>query len=297
MNYEDFRARIYSMVRDKFDSGTEVTLKPVRKNNGVILDGLTIMPEGKCIAPTIYINQYYGRYREGLSLDAIVRIILEENKHYSVDFPIDVDEFLKFDNLKDRIRYRLVNCAMNEELLSDVPHEKFLDLAKIYYYEIRDSRFPSAFCTIRNSDTRRWEISTEDLDKTADANMLTFEPPRIYTMREMVDMLAGNSQNARDVPDPVVPMYILTSESRCFGASAMLYDNVFSEFEGVMEEDLFVLPSSVHEVIVTPATGGFSGFELERMVTEINKECVPDYEVLSNRVYYYDREKDELSLF
>ena len=297
MNYEEFKTRIYSMVRDEIGEDTEVTLKPVRKNNGVILDGLTIMPEGKCIAPTIYINQYYGRYREGLSLSAIVRIILEENKHYSIDFPFDVDEFLRFDNLKERIRFRLINYEMNEELLSDVPHKKVLDLAKIYYYEINDSRFPSAFCTIRNSDARRWEISVEDLDKTAGINMLSCEPPRIYTMREMVDMLADGSQNAAKVPEPAVPMYILTSESRCFGASVMLYDNVFSEFEGLIGEDLYVLPSSVHEVIVTPATGGFSGFELERMVTEINRDCVPEYEILSNRVYSYDREKDELRLF
>jgi hypothetical protein len=116
-------------------------------------------------------------------------------------------------------------------------------------------------------------------------------------MREMVDLLADDTQAAREIPDPVVPMYILTSESRCFGSSAMLYDHVFCEFEGLMEGDLFVLPSSVHEVIVTPASGGFSGFELERMVTEINKECVPEYEVLSNRVYYYDRENDELRMF
>ena len=297
MNYEDFKARIYSMVREEFDSDTEVTLKPVRKNNGVVLDGITIMPEGSCIAPTIYINQYYERYREGLSLEAIVRIILEENRHYSFDYPLDVDEFLKYDRLKERIRFRLVNYSMNEELLSDVPYVKFLDLAKIYYYEIRDRRFPSAFCTIRHSDLLRWEITGEELDKIADANMQRFEPPRIYTMREMVDILANGSQNAREVPDPVVPMYILTSESRCFGASTMLYDHVFGEFEGLIREDLFVLPSSVHEVIVTPASGGFSGFELERMVTEINKECVPDYEVLSNRVYFYDREKDELRLF
>ena len=297
MNYEEFKTRIYSMVREEFGSDTEVTLGPVRKNNGVMLDGLTIMPKGKCIAPTIYINQYYGRYREGLSLDAIVRIILEENKHYSIDFPIDVDEFLKFDNIKDRVRYRLVNYEMNEELLSDVPCEKFLDLAKIYYYEIRDSRFPSAFCTIRNSDTRHWKISEEELDKIASVNMLSCEPPRIYTMREMVDILANGSENVHEVPDPVVPMYILTSESRCFGASTMLYDHVFNEFEGLIEDDLFVLPSSVHEVIVTPASGGFTGFELTRMVTEINNECVPDYEVLSNRVYFYDRKKDELRLF
>ena len=137
MNYEDFKARIYSMVREEFDSDTEVTLKPVRKNNGVVLDGITIMPEGSCIAPTIYINQYYERYREGLSLEAIVRIILEENRHYSFDYPLDVDEFLKYDRLKERIRFRLVNYSMNEELLSDVPYVKFLDLAKIYYYEIR----------------------------------------------------------------------------------------------------------------------------------------------------------------
>ena len=116
-------------------------------------------------------------------------------------------------------------------------------------------------------------------------------------MREMVDILANGTKEPHEVPDPVVPMYILTTKSRCFGASALLYDHVLSEFDGLIEGDLYILPSSVHEVIVTPACGGFSGFELERMVTEINKECVPDYEVLSNRVYFYDREKDELRLF
>lgn len=297
MNYEEFKMQILDRVRAEFGSDTEVSLKPVRKNNGVVLDGLTIMPEGACIAPTIYINQYYRRYKEGLSVDAVVRIILKENEHYSINIPIDVDSFLKFDNLKEQIRFRLVNYAMNEEFLKDKPHVKVLDLAKVYYYEVQDSLLPSAYCTISCEDLERWGISEQELDGIADANMRLHEPPVVYSMREMLEMLSEGMHDTRNVREPAVPMFILTNRSRFFGASSILQEHAFKKFEGLLDGDLFVLPSSVHEVIVTPAEGGFTGYELERMVSDINGECVPGYEVLSDRVYLYDSEKDVIRLF
>lgn len=296
MNYDEFKECILGKIREHAETGAEVTLKPVRKNNGVVLDGLTIMPEGRCIAPTIYINQYYGRYKNGLPIEAVVRIILEENRRYSVDLEIDVDDFLEYDNIKSRIRYRLVNYRMNKELLSGVPHEKFLDLAKIYYYEIRDSRLPSAFCTITGADLERWEITREELDAVASANMKEYEPVRLFTMREMLEILAEGRDIVPEVPESIIPMYILTNESRYFGASCILYDHVFEKLSETFDCDLYVLPSSIHEVIITPAYDDHAQGELGIMVTEINEECVPEYEVLSNRVYYYSREMNELRL-
>lgn len=296
MNYEEFKERILSMVREEVGENAEVMLKQVRKNNGMILDGLTIMPEGKCIAPTIYINQYYDQMKQGLPLNAIVRIILEANQRFSVDVQFDVEEFLEYDNLKDRIRFRLVNYRMNEGFLSDVPHKKYLDLAKIYYYEVRDLHLPGAFCTITESDLERWDITVEELDKVASQNTEKYEPLRIFTIREMLEILSEGKKSAGDIPEPIMPMYILTNESRFFGASCILYEHAFDRISEAFESDLFVLPSSVHEVIVTPAYGNEDCGGLGTLVSEINDECVPAQEVLSNQVYYYSRTKNRLSL-
>ena len=58
-----------------------------------------------------------------------------------------------------------------------------------------------------------------------------------------------------------------------------------------------MIPSSIHEVILVPDSGQVSGHELRAMVTEINHSHVEPMEVLSDNVYYYDREEGKLALF
>ena len=52
--------------------------------------------------------------------------------------------------------------------------------------------------------------------------------------------------------------------------------------------DYYVLPSSVHEVMIVPDDGGFDSGELEEMVREINATQVAPEEVLSDHIYYYN---------
>lgn len=58
----------------------------------------------------------------------------------------------------------------------------------------------------------------------------------------------------------------------------------------------FVLPSSIHEVLVLPDYGNLNYMELEQMVKEINKTTVDRKDQLSNDVYYYDSKERLFSL-
>ena len=58
-----------------------------------------------------------------------------------------------------------------------------------------------------------------------------------------------------------------------------------------------MLPSSIHEVIITPDRHQFSYEELSAMVKEINETQVEAEEVLSDHAYYYDRTRGELTYF
>lgn len=65
---------------------------------------------------------------------------------------------------------------------------------------------------------------------------------------------------------------------------------------GVLKENFYVLPSSVHEVIIVPESSQIRQSELERMVREINETQVPEEEILSNHAYFYYAQEGKLQL-
>lgn len=58
--------------------------------------------------------------------------------------------------------------------------------------------------------------------------------------------------------------------------------------------DFFVLPSSIHELLIVPKQEGMELSELEAMVQEVNATQVSREEKLSDHVYEYDAKEKEL---
>ena len=75
----------------------------------------------------------------------------------------------------------------------------------------------------------------------------------------------------------------------------MLYEEYFLELAGMIKGDLYIMPSSIHEVIAIPAVGSDPD-ELRRIVTEVNMDVVPEDEVLGESVYRYNFEKGKLEI-
>ena len=82
-------------------------------------------------------------------------------------------------------------------------------------------------------------------------------------------------------------MYVLGNDKKLFGAAAMFYQGVLEEFSEKQQKSFYVLPSSVHEVILIPDDGMVNGEELWKMVCEINATQVDPEEVLTDSVYYF----------
>lgn len=89
-------------------------------------------------------------------------------------------------------------------------------------------------------------------------------------------------------------MYILTNQVRSFGAASILYPHMLDMVAELLHENYFVLPSSVHEVIIVPGSVSPTYSELHKMVREVNETQVDDEEILSDSVYYYHAESGTL---
>ena len=117
MEYREFLENVRKEVESRYDSNVSVTLNHVMKNNGTELDGITIMEKDKNIAPTIYINSFYDRYREGVSLKAVVSEIIRIYNQNKNSININADYFENYENVRKTIVYKLVNYQKNKKLL------------------------------------------------------------------------------------------------------------------------------------------------------------------------------------
>ena len=291
MEYKEFVEYIKMNAGYIAGEGGNITINHVIKNNGCEMDGLVIMEKGKDIAPTIYLDSFYELYTNGENIKSIIRqieVIYEQNKN-NVTF--DVNILKHFDTIKDKIVYKVVNYRSNEKLLEQVPHKRILDLAVVFYCLLDNEYGRSATALIYNNNLKNWNVTIDDVYKAALKNTPDLLRSKISSMAALFEKCGVNVDGEDvDLKDYVPSdMYVLTNESKLNGAACILYENVLYDFAQKLGADLYILPSSVHEVILLPKLSMFEKDELVNMVKEVNTEGVAADEVLSDHVYEYNR--------
>ena len=291
MEYKEFVEYIKMNAGYIAGEGGNITINHVIKNNGCEMDRLVIMEKGKDIAPTIYLDSFYELYTNGENIKNIIRqieVIYEQNKN-NVTF--DVNILKHFDTIKDKIVYKVVNYRSNEKLLEQVPHKRILDLAVVFYCLLDNEYGRSATALIYNNNLKNWNVTIDDVYKAALKNTPDLLHSKISSMAALFEKCGVNVDGEEvDLKDYVPSdMYVLTNESKLNGAACILYENVLYDFAQKLGADLYILPSSVHEVILLPKLSMFEKDELVNMVKEVNTEGVAADEVLSDHVYEYNR--------
>lgn len=187
---------------------------------------------------------------------------------------MNVEEVLTKEKMLETAVYRMMNRDANSELLKGIPHMRIMDLAAAYCYM-------GTFIS--------WEhcgyfgIHKEELDAAARRNT---EAGGFITRKfsEILEL----PEEIRPVPDL---MYVMTNRAALYGAAIILYKDYFRSLAEQTGGDLYILPSSIHELIAVPATDwDLAG--LQDIVKEVNgkEEAISPHEVLSDNVYRYSRD-------
>lgn len=287
MTYEDFLCCVQTKVQQELGEEVRVLLHRIPKNNGILLDGLSIQEGEQGISPTIYLNDFYRDFQKGTEIPGLVEQILDIYQESRIEGKIDTDFYRKYENVCDRIACKLVSFERNRELLKKIPYVRYLDLAAVFYYLMEHEELGSGTILIYNSHLEMWHVTKEELYRQARENTLRLTPWEFYSIKDIVQDLMEEGGEQEEIPEPSLPMYVLTNKERNLGAAVMLFDQVLAQVGERLKEDYYILPSSIHEVIVIPAEFAIPRKELENMVREINATQVLPQEVLSDRVYYY----------
>ena len=308
LNFEEFQDYTKRFLKDHLPEeleGATIGINNVTKNNGLVLHGITVQPQGSNIAPTIYLDGYFKEYQEGTSaeeiMDRIARVAAE-----NVDAPNEFSDiahtFTNYENVKDKIIMTVVNTEKNRDLLSGVPHQNREDLSLIYKVAVGNNPEGMATILIRNEHMEAWGVTPEEIHERAMENTKEILPVTVQSMNEIMREMFGRDGMPDEMAELMFEempmnqqMYVISNEVRINGAASMFYEDALSGLAEQMGTDLFILPSSVHEVIAVSTDMG-TPETLAEMVQEVNGGQVSADEQLSDHVYHYDAQAKSISL-
>ena len=318
MNFEEFCNKVKKSLEDYYGEEKQVEIRSVTKNNGVVLQGLMVRGKDSNLAPTIYLENFFEQYSSGRIFSEIIEEIIGlavVNKDHLVFNP---ENFEVFEKAKDHVVMKLINTELNKQLLKDVPNFPFHDMSVVFFYLIEGGEGGNASILINNTHMEAWKTDPDTLYEIALKNAPVMLPAKLHKMDSLMrniflDDIRRKFKNGvlncpseydptndswmENLADEMLEMmkngcesriYVLTNREKYFGASCLLYDNVLKDCAKQTGGGFYILPSSVHELILVPDKMADDVDSLSRMVREVNDTQVEDDEILGYSIYHYE---------
>ena len=296
MDIKEFSCNMKKAVEKRLGEGYRIEEITVDKINGVSMEALVIHKDRVNLAPTIYLKPYYENYLDGEGIrEGSERLVEAFNRAVPRD-DLDMKFYVDYETVRSGLYYKLISTERNRSLLDNIPHVPFLDLDIVFYYSLEKDGMPEGSILVRNSHMELWGVNTETLMRDARMNSPLSMPVRCREMKEVLSELKPDDTDLMIKWEDLPPMYVISNRRMVNGASAILYPGILAGMSEQFGENIYIIPSSVHEVIIIPDDGRGDPEYLRSMIYSINRTQLDPQDVLSDSLYYFDRETEKITI-
>lgn len=308
MNYEIFKGIVQEKILNYMGpeyANAIVDIETVQKVNQQ-MDALIIRNQDDKISVSLYVNEMYKQYLKSEDLQEVMMDAVRVYKEAMENKPVQYEQ-LDFEGIRENVVFSLVNTEQNKELLENVVHREFQDMSIIYRWIINTEKEGIASTMITNRLAENVGISEQELYELAMENTPRILPIKVVTLQDMImDMFCRDSGMSREEveqmgfatfgdPSENDTVWVVSNEQGINGASSILLTDEMAKVAERAGSDLYLLPSSVHEMLAVSTSFGEPEMFAE-MVQDVNMTTVSLEERLSNNVYLYDRETRSISM-
>ena len=255
---------------------------------------LSIENTDSCISQVIPLGNFFKEYTAGGSLPEICASITAAYKMIRLHEDSLLESLLDYSTAEASICYRLANLSKIRKRSVPAPYIPFLNLAIAFYVPFtKDGWFTTI--TITDSLMQSWGISdARKLFAVAHKNTCRYFPARM----EPIANLLQDFPPEQDIPDEAesLPLFVISNNTRMHGAAVILYEGLLKVSANMFDDDLILLPSSIHEMLFLPASTCDRHEYLKEMVGHVNRTELDADDILSDNVYYYDKNTDKLKI-
>ena len=303
MEIKEYAEAIAENIKNNHPEFDDIIINTVRKNNNVILHAVIIKNKDSNISPTIYVDPFYN---ENKSIEEAAEEVLEiYNNNKDIDFSFNEKDIMHFDNVKDKIIAKVYGKKKNEDELDRCPYAQFGDLIVNFFILVNKGDDNYATIKINNKLMIQWNVTLTTIMEYAYKNTPNLMPVKIMPMFEVLKALMPTDID-NETAEQIIGMddkddsymYIISNDTKCNGAFYITDKNALNQMADICGDSFYILPSSIHELIAVPARklegNGSNEENLLAMVTEVNATQLSEDEILSNNVYFYNKDEETL---
>lgn len=304
MDYKSFTLKVQEEIGRYLPEpyqDVEASVHQVQKNNGIEYTALLLHRPGEVISPQIYLEDPFEQYQDGIPMEEILERMAESYlQSKDIEMPNVAELISDFDKAQGLLHLQLINKAYNSEKMQETPHRDLenTDLTAVLRIQMSLAQEEEASILVTDNILSNWNKTMDELYPAALENTMQKYPARIDSLMNIaMGMYTGFCSGDEIGNYKVQPyeQYVLSNCTGLNGATVLLYPDILEQLAQGANKNLFILPSSKHEIILMQDTGELNAKELQAMVMSVNRNDVPLEDWLSDEVYYYDREEHCLS--
>lgn len=303
ITFNEFKETVLKRIAEKYKGEYKVCLIDMPKTTGGTEVGLNVSQGDIEEGMAFRLEDYYEHYGTDISMEEVITNIsnIMDGQKESLGESSKIER--DFNAAKGKIVYRLINKESNHKWLKGVPHREFFDMAVVYYILLNKDKNGQMSIDITNEHMKNWGLDEEKLYNIAKENTPKLYPCRVESVRENVRRIHEKSKRKDEEwqqierylkEDEEYPLYELEQEDSINGATALIYPEVLKAIAEMLESDLIIFPACIYEVLIGPYREDMCASDYKEMMRHINDTVLPFEEVLSKRVFRYNREKDYL---
>ena len=293
MDYRTFIEMMKEQVQKHLGKDYEVQITTNPKLNGTEKTGLSISrtQEPQQVVPVVYLEECFERYlQEGKFTKYVEEICVvykhqEENEEKIMAELESIENMNSWEKVQNKVYPMIVSAKENEDLKEKYFYQEYLDL--LILYVIRVTKVGIGSIKITKQLIKSWKVSEYEIHRQAVENLKTdgYWVKSLYSV--VKENLLGIIEDDEEEIEGAEPMYVLTNQIKYFGAAGIfLCAELFQEIVG--KRNFYILPSSIHELILVVDYEEYEMEALSAMVRKVNEEQLTADEILSDHAYYFD---------
>ena len=288
MDYEQFKAAFAEDLKtnlQKLGIEADVSEHHIEKLNDSY-DALSVTPKGSSIGVNANLDEIFHAMERGRDYSEVLSGVTESLKGSLEHMPkFQVSDLTNYAEMKNRLAMEVVSAERNAKMLQDVPHEQMEDIAVVYRLVLDSSKDASSTILVTNDLMDKFGITHEQLHDDAMKNAPLIRPAEIKGMGETLNEIEHGPVLE---PDPDEFLFVAGVPDQTHGAAVIAYPNFFEEAAEKLGGDYFIIPSSIHEVLLVKDTGEMNARDLAALIREVNATEVAPEDVLTDHAYHYD---------
>lgn len=302
--YEDFLIEFVNLMKANLSKyGMEVSIVNKMRNNGILEKCIKVDIPGCNMSPSIGTLSLYEHYREFDDLVEMTqglseKIITDRNRK------IDTMSVLSKENILNSTYLMVINAKSNQKLLSETPHyfiaEGELAVIPRLNINITDK---SGFIIIKNGMLPVLQMTGEEILRVGKNNMVEQNLFEINSL--LAETMHLMDEKGEDISDDFSEFFVentpktfvITNKDKKLGACCLACPEVIETAINKLGIDCYILPSSIHEVILVEKRGGSEDLEyLRDCVKQVNRQSIPAAEILSDKVFVYNAKTKKIEI-